>query len=871
MREPLLLPVAALASGIILARFVPFAYFELLAVILAFSILAHFAPSRPLKWTAALLAICSLGSLTAIFHLPPPAPELDTADGDSVILSGCVVEPAITARGREQFTIELGPGARARVNWYLRPGETAPEAHYGQLVEFPAKTRRPHNFQNPGAFDYTHFLAREHIFWTAATPPGAILTVLPGRCGNRFWAAIFALRTGALNRIENLYSGQPYTIAMMEAILIGETAGLQKLWTEDYRATGTFHALVISGSHVAVLAATLLFFLRIGFVPSNIAMLLTILAAWLYCLLTGWQAPVIRSAAALSLFAIGRLFYRDSRMLNIVAAVGIGFLLLDPESLYDPSAQLSFLSVALIAAFVVPAIERTSGPVAESLSQIPSTALLPRAAQIRVEIGLAVHTLQIALPKLPAKITQFLVHLPVRLAIFLYELLLTSAIIQIGLAVPMILYFHRLSVTGLSANAAAVPLLGLVVPIGFVSVILNSSLCAQLASFFLILTERIVAFHARWEPNYRIPDPPLWLSLAFIALLLLAAIRFTPKVRFAAFCCSLAALAVLVAHPFAALTQPGTLEVTTIDVGQGDAVLVAFPDGKIVLMDTGGIPLFNKSVETATRLDIGEDVVAPYLWTRGIHHLDAVAISHFHDDHSGGLAAILRDFSVTELWTGAIPANYPLPGIPVRKLLRGVPFPFGGAQIQVLAPGPDYQPHKAPHNNDSLVLRLAYGRHSFLLTGDAEKQIEAQLLSVPRTDVLKVGHHGSKTSSTQAFLDAIRPAFALISDGYENRYGHPHPKTLEALEQRHIAISRTDLTGLTTAQTDGRYLTVFPAPLPFRSQAPPLDHPPSLSQSPSGRLPPAIPEPAPETQVTAASMDLPAAHQSRSPPILPSH
>ena len=866
MREPLLLPFIAAAAGILVTRYVSFTVLELLLILAAYAFLAILAPTRPLKWTAALLALMATGSLSALLHTPPPPPELDTADGSPVTLSGCVVEPAVTARGRESFTLELAPGARARVNWYLRPGETAPTVHYGQLVEFPAKTRAPHNFQNPGAFDYVHFLARQHIFWTASTPSGAELTLLPGRCGNPFWGAIFAIRTGALTRIERLYEGQPYTIAMMEAILIGETAGLQKLWTDDYRATGTFHALVISGSHVAVLAATFLFLLRIGFVPQNYATLLTIGMAWLYCLITGWQAPVIRSAAALTLFAIGRLFYRESRMLNILAAVGLAFLLLDPESLYDPSAQLSFLSVALIAAFVVPIIENSSAPVAQSLSSLPSTALPPQAAHYRVELTLLIRTLHTLIPQLPARAAELLIHIPVRFAIFLYELLLTSALIQIGLAVPMIVYFHRLSATGLSANAAAVPLLGLVVPIGFVSVILNSALFASLASFFLNLTEKIVAFHARWEPPYRIPDPPLWLALAFLICLTIAAVRLPRRVRFAAFAASLIALAVLVAHPFRAIAQPGALELTTIDVGQGDAVLLAFPDGKLVLMDTGGIPLFGKSPDTATRIDIGEDVVAPYLWNRGIHHLDAVAISHFHDDHSGGLATILKDFSVTELWTGAVPASYPLPQIPVRKLLRGDPFPFGGATIQVLAPGPDYTPRKAPHNNDSLVLRITHGRHSFLLTGDAEKPVEAQLLDIPRTDVLKVGHHGSKTSSTPAFLDAVHPAFALISDGFHNSYGHPHPNTLAALAERRIAISRTDLEGLTTVRTDGRYLTIVPAPLPVHLLALPPGPPASLSQSLPALQPPGFPEPAPETPAMAASKAPPTARQSHSIP-----
>ena len=817
MREPLLLPFAALAAGVLLTRFVSFGLIELLVTASAFTVFLCFSFSPPLKRSLTLLTLLAAGALTGTLHIPPPPPELDAPDLAPVTLSGCVVEPSITARGREQFAVELAPGARVRVNWYLRPGETAPQVRYGQLVEFPARTRRPHNFLNPGAFDYAHFLARQQIFWTASTPPGAEITILPGTCGNALWAFIYRLRTAALTRIDSLYNGQPYTTAMMEAILIGESSGLQKLWTEDYRATGTFHALVISGSHVAVLAATFIFLLRIGFVPQNLAIFLAVAAAWLYCLVTGWQAPVIRSAAALTFFAAGRVFFRRTRMLNIVAAVGICFLLLDPDSLYDPSAQLSFLSVALIAVFVVPLIEHTSGHCAQALrSEVPSPKLHPAAARIRVELALLERTGRIFVKE---SIAAFLVAAPLRLAIFLYELLLTSAVIQIGLAVPMVFYFHRLSATGLSANAAAVPLLGLVVPIGFVSLILNWEWVAQIASWLLDITEKVVAFHARWEPNYRIPDPPLWLAGAFILLLVLAAIRFPRRVRLVAFACSLVALAVLIAHPFRAVATPGTLEVTTVDVGQGDSVLIAFPDGKLVLMDTGGIPSFGASPETASRLDIGEDVVAPYLWTRGIHHLDAVAISHFHDDHSGGLAAILKDFQVTELWTGAVPAGYPLPQIATRKLLRGRPFSYGGASIQVLNPGPDYTPRKAPHNNDSLVLRLTHGRHSFLLTGDAEKQVEAQLLNTPRTDVLKVGHHGSKTSSTPMFLDALHPAFALISDGYENRFGHPHPRTLQALAERHIAVSRTDVAGLSTASSDGRYLTISPAPLPVRPQA----------------------------------------------------
>lgn len=827
MREPLLAPLAAVALGILLARAVPFEAKELWLAIAAFAfVLAAclWRKERALGIASCLLALLAAGALVTVAHQPPPPPELDTADGAPVILSGCVVEPAILAREREQFTVELAPSARARVNWYVRDGESAPAFQYGQLVEFPAKTRRPHNYQNPGAFDYAHFLARQYIYWTASTPAGAEATILPGRCGSRFWSVIYAIRTAALARIEELYRPSAYNIAMMQAILIGESSGLERVWTEDFRSTGTFHALVISGSHVAVLAAFFLFLLRICFVPRDWATVATVLAAWLYAFVTGWQAPVVRSAAGMTLFAIGRCFHRDGRMLNILAAVALIFIVADPEQMLDPSFQLSFLSVGLIGAFVVPIIERTSGPLSQGLSALSDTrrdlSLAPRVAHFRVEMRLVVQTVQLCIPESMHNFAQWAVVIPARLVFYLYELLLTSAVIQIGLALPMALYFHKVSFSGLSANAFVVPLLSAVVPIGFLAVFLNSVVLAQFAGWLLDLSRVAVAWHARWEPNWRIPNPPVWLAFAFTAALIVAAIRFPWKwVRFATAAAVLILLGILVAHPFRPVVQPGALEVTAIDVGQGDSLLIAFPDGKIMLVDGGGIPSFGRAIKT--RLDIGEDVVAPYLWTRSIKRIDVVALSHAHEDHIGGLAAILNDFDVKELWTGATPPyaswnhlreEARARGVAIKPLEQGRSFPFGGASVQVLAPVPGYVPGSSPKNNDSLVFRLTYGRHSFLLTGDMEKQVEQQLLAdnaVQHTDILKVGHHGSRSSSTPAFLDALHPALALISAGFENSYGHPHRQTIDNLAERHIETLRTDQGGLVTIRTDGRYLSPY--------------------------------------------------------------
>ena len=279
-------------------------------------------------------------------------------------------------------------------------------------------------------------------------------------------------------------------------------------------------------------------------------------------------------------------------------------------------------------------------------------------------------------------------------------------------------------------------------------------------------------------------------------------------------------LALLVWHPFPPEWRRGQLEMSVIDVGQGDSILLILPDGKSLLVDGGGIPAFGH--QARSQLDIGEDVVAPYLWNRGISTLDAVALTHAHEDHIGGLPALVSDFHPRQLWTGATASNKAWNGLRERADQGGVKivpltapahFSFGGAEFEVLAPMSDYLAVETPHNNDSLVLRVRYGARSFLLTGDVERPIEREMLAgneVASTDVLKVAHHGSRTSSTDDFLDAAHPAFAVISAGVDNSYGHPNRDVLNRLADRHTEVFRTDLQGLITVLTDGRHLTVEP-------------------------------------------------------------
>jgi competence protein ComEC len=810
LKHPLLGPLAAIAAGILAYRFVPFAYSELLGPLTAFvvlAILSRWRGSRVLTYVCAMLALFCVGALTARFHRPGAPPEIEATGREIVIVSGCVVEPPAISGERERFILELDRNARAQVTLYTKPGQTLPHLTYGQNIELDGRVRRPRSFGNPGAFDYGSYLARQNIYWTVSGAAGDV-RVLSGRCGNWFQKAVMDLRQTALERIERLYPGDSYQSGMMQAILIGQSFQLQKVWTEEYRSTGTFHALVISGTHVAVLAGFFLFLLRLCFVPESAALFATVLAAWLYALVAGWQAPCIRSAAGLTLYMIGGYFFRERRVMNLLAAVAIGFLLLDPDQLFDASFQLTFLAVGFLGAFAAPAIAATSGPLASALSDLGDTGrdlhLAPLAAQFRIEMRLLATTLGVAWP----------ITFTARVIFFIYEVVLTSAVVQLGLALPMVVYFHRVGFSGLSANAFVVPVMGLVVPVGFLAIFSNQLWIAKIAGALLWLSQKAVWWHANLEPNWRIPTPPVWLAIAVSIALIAAAVWRT---RWMAAVVALL-LVLLLWHPFTADARPGELELTAIDVGQGDSLLVVFPDGRRMLMDGGGIPAFGRIARS--QLDIGEDVVAPYLWERGIRSLDVIAVSHAHDDHIGGLPALVADFRPREIWTGATPddptwsrvrANAAKVGAKIVPMEAGKRFKFGGGEIDVLAPPANYIPADTPKNNDSLVVRVAYGRRSFLLSGDVERPIEREMFDAGElrpTDVLKVAHHGSRTSSTEEFLDAVHPAFAVISAGFENSYGHPHPAIVERLAEHHAAILRTDRDGLVTIRTDGQHLTV---------------------------------------------------------------
>jgi competence protein ComEC len=327
-------------------------------------------------------------------------------------------------------------------------------------------------------------------------------------------------------------------------------------------------------------------------------------------------------------------------------------------------------------------------------------------------------------------------------------------------------------------------------------------------------------FGSRAVGDFRIPAPLLCQSALFCAFLAAAIVlargtRWQRPATWAALL--LAALAAVAPRP---IQHPrDALLFEAIDVGQGDSLLLITPDGKTLLIDGGG---FGGGAHQAPQdFDIGEEVVSEALWSRGIRHLDAVALTHAHSDHMGGLPAVLRNFHPAELWVG----NNPLVGayndlliqavglhVQIRSLRAGDTLSFGDSKIAVLAPLRDYQPGAEPSNNDSLVMHLAYGATSVMLEGDAEAPIEDAMLAEPglESTLLKVGHHGSLTSTRPEFLARVAPRWAMISCGLHNRYGHPRQEVLEALQAAQVRTFSTDINGATCFRLDGKAVTPDP-------------------------------------------------------------
>jgi competence protein ComEC len=392
-----------------------------------------------------------------------------------------------------------------------------------------------------------------------------------------------------------------------------------------------------------------------------------------------------------------------------------------------------------------------------------------------------------------------------RLPLRISEIFALSATAQIGVLPIIAFFFNRVSFSGLILNLAAIPLVAMIMAIGYLFLPLSlvsaslANILARLASSLIDLLLGISQIHDRASLlASRTPTPHLWTVLGFYLFLGLLLLPVKHKrTRLVASGCLLLFLFVIVTYPFPSYSK--NLKLTFIDVGQGESMLVEFPGTTKMLIDGGGVP--------DDTFDIGENVVSPFLWRKGIKKIHYLVLTHPHPDHINGLKAVARNFKIGEFWEGysvlenesyARFVNSLGPKVPKKRMFQEDQMTLKNVLIRILHP-PKREPIvERVHNDFSLVMSLSYGLNSFLLTGDIGKDVEKRLVekkNLPKCQILKSPHHGSNSSSSPEFLEAISPEIVVISVGRGNIYGLPNTDVLARYSAHGAKVYRTDLHG----------------------------------------------------------------------------
>jgi competence protein ComEC len=747
--------------------------------------------------------------------------------------------------------------------------QSQPQLHCGNIVEATLRLRAPERYRDPGAWQFADYLLDQGIAATASLPSAKLhplANVLPGAASASLhpladdlsasaecrifaaqsWAAtrLFAYtRSSANRRLPPRLRLTPNDAGMLNAMLFGDRSSLTQKLRVGFQRTGSFHLFVVSGMHVALLAGLVFWIARRLRLRNWLATLLTLALTYAYALLTGFGVPVQRALLMTAVFLLTRLLSRQRNPLNALGAAALAVLVWSPRALFEASFQMTFLAIVAIAGIAMPLGNRSFLPYARAARNLHylwlDTAIPPRFAQLRVSLRMWGEPLAGILGKwaylLPARI--------VIAVLWAAQLVLIGLIAEAVMVLPMAMYFHRATVFALPANMICIPLIAVLASFGlatFLASLISPWLAALPGSVLALLLHGVTGVINRIShapaADLRVPGPTLTHALLAVACFAFCcwAVRRSRATAWAAVAV-LALAAAIVLWPTPPAVHPNQLEVTAIDVGQGDSLLVVGPTGCAMLIDAGGPTGAAANAEnaalTSSTFDIGEEVVSPYLWSRQFRRLDVVALTHAHSDHMGGMPAVLRNFRPSELWVAVDPNSAPYRalldeaatlGIRVRHLRADDRIIWDTLDLAVLAPTPAYANPGPPINNDSLVLRMQYGQSSALLEGDAEAPGEHTMVAASLTNpaaalgpdtLLKVGHHGSRTSTTPEFLALVAPQDAVISVGRNNTFGHPRPEVIQRLHDAHAHVFRTDQFGLTTflLSRDGQ-ISALPAP-----------------------------------------------------------
>ncbi len=767
-----------------------------------------------------LVLFAALGYLSLQPWVAPRLPAdhiLHFADRQPWRITGTVDRAPVNRGGRCRFILEarsLEKGARrVPVRGRLRVTVLSEDhgLRSGDRLALTGRIKAIRNFANPGGFDYRRYMAYRGV-WASCYVQRGRLKVLAKADGGAELVDRLRRRIAGFIDDAPLVVGSPPVRAVLKALLVGDRQGISPRLRGGFNRAGAGHLLAISGLHVGIVAAAAFFFFRwllscIGFFvwrgwTAGAAALLTLLPVLAYGVLAGMSASTQRAVIMVTVFLAALVAGRRHDLMNTIAWAALVILALFPPALFSASFQLSFAAVFWIV------------------------------------FGLQQPVAKRALQRLR----------PHPVMRWLSSLVVVSMLAVLGTWPLVMFYFNQVSLVGPMVNVVLVPLMGFAaVPLGLggivllpltqtgAVVLLNLSAAAVAGGLVVIEAVARLPFAALTTVT------PSALEIAGYYVLLGSAMALflgerapetadgkeTPPTaaarRFAA-ALALGALLLLTADAawwLYARFWHRDLRVTVLDVGQGSGALVELPRGRVMMVDGGGF-------SDNAGFDVGEKIVAPLLLRRKILTVDTLVLSHPNSDHLNGLLYIADHFHVRRILSNG--QGQPTRGyarlleIVARRGIRKPPLAdiprrqdINGAQLEILAPPADFMAlrrtdHWRTVNNNALVVRIRLGRVSFLFPADIEHPMERELVArwgaALKSTVLAAPHHGSRTSSSMDFLEAVDPKVVVVSCGYANRFHFPNPRVMARYRRLGARVFTTARCGAVTLVTEGRRLSV---------------------------------------------------------------
>jgi competence protein ComEC len=741
---------------------------------------------------------------------------------------------------------------------------------YSSRLRVLVRLERARSYGNPGSPDFNEFLERSGYDLKGTIKSPLLIENLGRAGGSLLLDSLYAFRLSLLKAFDSHFD--PVTSGTLKAMIAGNRYYLDQQASERLRQGATFHVLAISGMHVAIIAWVLLGRAHRRRAPARV--LLTGAALWAYALMVGMQPPVLRATLMISVGLLGPLIFRRSVSLNTVALAAFIMLALKPSLIFDPGFQLSFIAVAAIIGLAVPLAARLRAigewrpgadtphpPSCPSAIRSFAEALFWDARSFEKDMLRSPVTYRLTKSRAATALGRMRLQAVAR---NLFYLLITSIMVHLAMVPLMAFYFNRFAPIGMLLNIAAGALtvalmLCAVVTliVGFVSA-WSADQLAQLGSItHSLLANSIVPFEALPGASFRVAHYEGWQSILyaiyFAPLVALAALieawqpvdknreggkaveiaRPRPAVSGFALCAfTLPIFLIAIVNPPPPRTEE-KLAVHFLDVGQGDAAVIVFPRGSIMVIDAGGEMSFTRQSGPRAQEEplegfeqrpggefrVGEAVVSRLLWSQRRTAVNYIIATHAHADHTGGFIDIIKNFPVGQAIIGNAPDAAPeyerfkdaltSSNTPLRRVAAGERYEIEGVVIDVLWPPASIGP--LSENDSSIVLRLKHGGVSVLLAGDIEQAAEEALVQSGvdlQADILKVPHHGSKTSSSEAFIDRVRPSYGVISVGERSRFGHPADTVVNRYLARGVKLFQTGRDGMITVESDGATLKV---------------------------------------------------------------